>query len=1448
MKKSKRMVSCFLLIMLLSNICISYAQKENEYSFLQDTVLDAAFLGGMSPRAMASYGDYLYVAADTSSEANSGLKVVDISNPYEPTLVEQPNAALNGLYFHTNDMSDTGIHIDEVNGYLYVGDSSTSTQSGVSRQTRRFSLEDPAHPVLNGLFPNASDMRAGLNGFATYENWLFTTSQSRIAAFDITEATADNSVSNIKRFSNYVHDIIVCDDTAFFTYTTKLYAVDLTEIAPNATRWTAGNTDFSYATLVADFGGTYDNTTSAYTKFTRLERDGNWLYYANRHQEKIWRINIGDGITANESYEEIYAAADGDHMNGFTVHDDVVYVYVNKNTIHYWEPGTTTGRQVLTGTFDGDWAELEVAQNLLLVRSNWKIHAIVMAHNMVSYENVDDIRSSDATEIFVTAQNSTNEPITAKIITAVYENNGGRLLSTTVGETEVEANSSKQISVNILDDPVIAKREPLSHVKIFVWDGFTNLIPMSEATSLTFNNCIPITRLTYYNAIIDELAIHPISYNGVYSDVADTLWYADKVQALYEYGFLGDSNELNPHTEMTQGMFAEELCLASKLCGLANETVNAEDFMVEYGFIEDYQAEAMLTHGTFVLALENFKNFLEEENYDVSEMPWYDEPIIFRSTDEVATGETFSLFGEELDYAQSIRLTSTTEEEVLSLPILQKDSEGQFVTTILPENASGGVYQASVITDQGNSNEIFLNQARPFWVADSDVLVQGGNARITGTNLMNSIVKLVSQNSGSEHMATMIATEPYMAEFVVPSNMPIGMCSISVSADNGTTWMTLDNEQAISIVESFDDPYDLDVGWAKNYNFTNSKNVMDYGARGDGITDDTGAFAQAVRAVYDDGGGVVYVPEGEYLIQSLGLMDKVIIAGESITGSVLVYQKEASGKTRQNFIYSDANRGASGYQGLYNLTIEAEEGVTAADDYCTYFMKIGEGSSGNSQFEGFFFKNITVDMPKDVENMTRNGQVSGPMWSYLTLNKYCLVDNCTFVGFKGGFAPVWGDYVTMRNCTTEAVKSSWSARSCYVVFEDNDIEYDNLALGGQDNDLGFYSQGFFASSHFYAANNNFENVGTPHWTQKDGATGAYSGSNDGEIICAEPVDLGHVRKAGTIYGVNGLEVTLSPRMYHPMLTENGIDPLVDAEGNIVYSQNMLPEEYISGTNNDGTPNWGDYYLLIVGGRGLGQYRRVTVLNDDTAPYRVTIDKEWDIVPDETSEFLLTTLNAQSIMYNNTATNAQKGYWLYGGGVDCIIANNTGNDVDGIYVAAFDVVQGNHCRTQGTATPVIETNHRRFKNFFITIKDNNFVGDHPQRQTCSIAIWNIYAQVTEPFGYGSYGGVIKGNSMQDANQEKVSVNDPPESQAIYGVAIGSSATFSEDYKVAKGFIVENNSFTNMLSGISIGECRNTSSNDGSISGVVLKENTFDNVGSSTQVRQSCMDVLNLSTEE
>ncbi|HOK77954.1 MAG TPA: glycosyl hydrolase family 28-related protein, partial [Verrucomicrobiota bacterium] len=43
-------------------------------------------------------------------------------------------------------------------------------------------------------------------------------------------------------------------------------------------------------------------------------------------------------------------------------------------------------------------------------------------------------------------------------------------------------------------------------------------------------------------------------------------------------------------------------------------------------------------------------------------------------------------------------------------------------------------------------------------------------------------------------------------------------------------------------------------------------NVRDFGAVGDGKTDDTEAFRSALKAAGDAGGDVVFVPRGNYLI------------------------------------------------------------------------------------------------------------------------------------------------------------------------------------------------------------------------------------------------------------------------------------------------------------------------------------------------------------------------------------------------------------------------------------------------------------------------------------------------------------------------------------------------------------------------------------------------------
>lgn len=68
--------------------------------------------------------------------------------------------------------------------------------------------------------------------------------------------------------------------------------------------------------------------------------------------------------------------------------------------------------------------------------------------------------------------------------------------------------------------------------------------------------------------------------------------------------------------------------------------------------------------------------------------------------------------------------------------------------------------------------------------------------------------------------------------------------------------------------------------------------VKDYGAVGDGVSNDTYAIQRAIDSVADNGGGVVTVPVGIYLVTGLLLHDGVSLEGESRIGSVI---RQASG-------------------------------------------------------------------------------------------------------------------------------------------------------------------------------------------------------------------------------------------------------------------------------------------------------------------------------------------------------------------------------------------------------------------------------------------------------------------------------------------------------------------------------------------------------------------------
>lgn len=70
---------------------------------------------------------------------------------------------------------------------------------------------------------------------------------------------------------------------------------------------------------------------------------------------------------------------------------------------------------------------------------------------------------------------------------------------------------------------------------------------------------------------------------------------------------------------------------------------------------------------------------------------------------------------------------------------------------------------------------------------------------------------------------------------------------------------------------------------------TSFKNVSvkDFGAVGDGISDDTYQVQSAIDYVAGNGGGVVYVPVGIYRVRTISIVGNVMLTGESKTDSII---------------------------------------------------------------------------------------------------------------------------------------------------------------------------------------------------------------------------------------------------------------------------------------------------------------------------------------------------------------------------------------------------------------------------------------------------------------------------------------------------------------------------------------------------------------------------------
>lgn len=806
------------------------------------------------------------------------------------------------------------------------------------------------------------------------------------------------------------------------------------------------------------------------------------------------------------------------------------------------------------------------------------------------------------------------------------------------------------------------------------------------------------------------------------------------------------------------------------------KVVNGEynfDFPFGYeGELSDYVALLNVGGVATTLSVEEAK-YRYDDNF-----------VLFRVDDAVKPDNTFNVYGHGLNrqgicfYVSRINdvqdLDSVTDSEKIELTKVNVDQDGVYAQLILPENISSGSFNLWATCDRLITNVICVNKARPQWInenvinAGNEVLISGRNLSAAEWNANSETqVKLKSTN-GDEYFATVMSVNPFAVKFTVEDTVPLGEYDLYV-ANDGILWSPLENGDKITIVSSPDDPYDLNVAWAGQFNTSNVINVEKYFASGNDTYDDT-RFLQAAIDKAAQTGGVVYLPNGSYYFEKLDFKDNVIIQGESKENTFLIYRPSTNDGTsvanKKNAISSSATEGK---QGIVNITLSFDSELS--NDYLPLNLLCmgNETNQHNADLRTAsygFMKNVNITYSKDVPENKSIGRI------YIGYKDHFIVDGCRFVGHNANITSSYiGKYLNVTNNIVDTNVGGFYIYSQYSVYENN--HFTRLPNNAAD-ETNYGTQGIYTRSESYIANNTIINTGNK--------------GGDGEILAAEEY-RGGTKMYGDVLSVNGNEVFISPQ-------KNLMGAVVG--GN--YASGMWAWDFSRKCS-------GDWYIVIVDGKGTGQYKKIVSADEESE--KLIVDGNWEIPPDITSKFAVVMPLKNITYYNNDVSNCRWAMLFYGPTLDCVVADNNLVDSGGIQIQVIQKTKYSDTEDYDTETESETLDCRKNMAYFNRICRNSLEGTSWVGLTSEITVITKIEYV-EVFGVPVIGISISDNEIEGDGKSPDTIFSERSPDFGYGQFFRNGINVAMLVHRVKpvnptveAVIIENNTLSNVYDGITIG---------------------------------------------